>query len=44
MHIFNQQGIQKSFSLVFCCYHQVDDIFSMSCLGMILQVRGREVK
>jgi len=27
-------------SLVFRCYQQVYDIFNMSCLGVILQVRG----
>jgi len=29
-----------SFSLVFWCYQQVHDIVNMSCLGVILQVRG----
>ena len=29
-------------SLVFCCYQQVCVIFNMSCLGVILQVRGRD--
>jgi len=29
-------------SLVFCCYEQVYDIYNMSCLGVILQVRGRD--
>ena len=28
--------------LVFCCYQQVYDIFNMSCLWVILQVRGRD--
>jgi len=27
---------------VFCCYRQVYDILNMSCLGVILQVRGRD--
>jgi len=31
-----------SVSLVFCCYQQVYGIFNMSCLGMILQVTGRD--
>jgi len=29
-------------SLVFCCYQQVYDIFNMSCLRVILQVRGHD--
>ena len=29
-------------SLVFCCYQQVYDMFNTSCLGVILQVRGRD--
>jgi len=35
-------SISFSLSLVFCCYQQVYDIFNMLCLGMILQVRGRD--
>jgi len=31
-----------SLSLVLCCYQQVYDIFNMSCLGVIQQVRGRD--
>jgi len=31
-----------SLSLVYCCYKQVYDIFNTSCLGVILQVRGRD--
>ena len=29
-------------SLVCCCYQQVYDILNMSCLGVILHVRGRD--
>jgi len=36
-------GWQEGYiSLVFCCYQQAYDIFNMSCLGVILQVRGRD--
>ena len=28
--------------LVFCCYQQVYDLFNMSCLWVILQLRGRD--
>jgi len=31
-----------SLSSVFCCYQQVYDIFNMSCLGVMLQMRGRD--
>jgi len=34
--------IHVSLSLVFCSYQQVYDIFNMSCLGVILQVMGRD--
>ena len=37
--VFLRHGV-VSLSLVFCCYQQVYDIFNMSCLGVILQVRG----
>jgi len=29
-----------SLSLVFWCYQQVHDVVNMSCLGVILQLRG----
>ena len=34
--------LNKTLSLVFCCYQQVCDIFNMSRLWVILQVRGRD--
>jgi len=34
--------LKEYISLVFCCYQQVSKIFNMSCLGVILQVRGRD--
>jgi len=34
--------VHTHISLVFSCYQQVYDLFNMSCLEVILQVRGRD--